>query len=77
MTTDLDDLTLTLKPNYVTITKAIGDTKVKHISLLILKIKVFYPYLHVGSKYTKLTLYLGTESKKPDINPIYGLIELF
>ena len=30
----------------------------------------------MGSKYTKLTLYLGTESKKPDINPIYGLIEL-
>ena len=29
-----------------------------------------------GSKYTRLTLYLGTESKKLDINTIYGLIEL-
>ena len=38
MTRAFDDLTLTLKQNYVTMTKAVGDTKVKHISLLILKI---------------------------------------
>ena len=63
MTRGFDDLTLTFyKQNYVTMTKTIGDAKVKHISVLILKI-IFYPYLDVGSKYTRLTLYLGTESK--------------
>ena len=43
MTRGFDDQTLTLKQNYVTLTKAIGDTKVKHISLLILKISFFNP----------------------------------
>ena len=63
MARGFDDLNLAfLKQNYVTMTKTIGDTKGKPISLLILKIS-FLPYLDMGSKYTRLTLYLGKESK--------------
>ena len=58
MTRGLDDQTLTLKQNYVTLTKAIGDTKVKHISLLILKIS--------------FSTLFGRGVKVHKINPIYG-----
>ena len=59
MTRGFDDLTLTFKKqNYVTMTKTIGDTKVKPISLLILKISF-------------LTL-IGYGVKIHQINPIFG-----
>ena len=57
-----DELRLFLKQKYVTMTKTIGDTKVKHISLLIVKISF-------------LTLF-GCGVKIHKINPIYGLIKL-
>ena len=42
MARGFDDLNLTFyEKNYVTMTKTISDTKVKHISLLVLKISFF------------------------------------
>ena len=52
------------------------DTKVKHISFLILKIG-FLILFGCGVKIHKINLIFGYRvKKKPDINPIYGSIEL-
>ena len=57
-------------------TKTIGDTKVKHISLLRMKISNL-THFGYGVKMHKINPIFGYRVKKtPDINPIYGLIEL-
>ena len=57
-------------------TKAIGDTKVKHINLLILKIS-FLTLFGCGVKIHKINLIFGYRVKiTPVINPIYGLIDI-
>ena len=57
-------------------TKTIGDTKVKHISLLIIKI-ILLILFGCGVKIHKINPIFGYRVKiTPDINPIYGLIEL-
>ena len=76
MTRGFDDRTLTFKQNYVTLTKAIGDTKVKHISLLILKISLLTLF-GCGVKIHKINPIFGYRVKiTPDIIPIYGLINI-
>ena len=78
MTRGFDDLTLTFsktKQN-VTMTKTIGDTKVKHISLLILKIS-FLTLFGCGVKIHKINPIFGYRVKiTQDIYPTYGLIVL-
>ena len=62
-----------IKTLYVTMTKTIG---VKHISLLILKISLLTLF-GCGVKIHKINPIFGYRVKiTPDINPIYGLIEL-
>ena len=56
--------------------KQILDTKVKHISLLILKISLLTLF-GCGVKIHMINPIFGYRVKiTPDINPIYGLIEL-
>ena len=58
-------------------TKIIGDTKVKHISLLILKIS-FLTLFGCGVKIHKINPIFGYRVKiTPDINPLNGLMDLF
>ena len=60
----------------MTMTKTIGNTKFKHISLLILKISLLTLF-GCGVKIHKINPIFGYRVKiTPDINPIYGLIEL-
>ena len=55
---------------------AVEDHKVKHINLLILKIS-FLTLFGCGVKIHKINPIFGYRVKiTPDINPIYGLIEL-
>ena len=77
MTRGFDDLTLTFsKTKLCDHDKNIGDTKVKHISLLILKISLLTLF-GCGVKIHKINPIFGYRVKiTPDINPIYGLIEL-
>ena len=72
MTKGFDDLTLT----FYTMTKTIGDTKVKHVSLLILKIN-FLTLFGCGVKIHKINPIFGYRVKiTQDIYPTYGLIVL-
>ena len=57
-------------------TKTIGDTKVKHISLLIIKI-ILLILFGCGVKIHKINPIFGYRVKiTPDINPINGLMDL-
>ena len=73
MTRGFDDLTLTYyKQNCVTVTKTIGDTKVRHLGLLILKIS-FLTLFGCGVKVHQINPMFGYRVNiTPDINPMYG-----
>ena len=69
MTRGFDDLTLTfMKQNYVTMTKTIDDNNIKHTYMSLDTENQFpNPILMWGQNNTRLFLYLGAESKYPQI----------
>ena len=56
-------------------TKTIDDNNVKHLSFSILKNKFLNTIWMLGQNNARLTLYLGVESKYPQILTLYGLMD--